>query len=226
MNVMSTTRLVVLGAVKQFQPVHGYFLRRELMTWHVDEWAHIQPGSIYNALRALEVDGYIAESGTEAEGKRPARTTYRITPSGEVELQRMLRENLWNVAAFDTQAIMTVASFMFVLSRQEVIAGLEHRLIKSDAIITQNGFDVQDTLRSETTPKYVREIFDLSTARLTAEKQWLLDLLERLRAGEYAFAGETAEDTTPEREAAAATTKSTAKTAKKSPAKTATKSTA
>lgn len=188
---MSTTRLVVLGAVKQFQPVHGYFLRRELMTWHIDEWAHIQPGSIYNALRALEVDGYIAENGTVAEGKRPARTTYRITPSGEVELQRMLRENLWNVAPFDTEAIMTIASFMFVLSRQEVIAGLENRLSKSDALITTNGFHVQDTLRSETTPKYVREIFDLSTARLTAEKEWALALLERLRAGEYVFAGET-----------------------------------
>ena len=45
------TRLVVLGAVRQFEPVHGYFLRRELMTWHVDEWANIQPGSIYNALK-------------------------------------------------------------------------------------------------------------------------------------------------------------------------------
>lgn len=187
-----TTRLIVLGAVKQFEPVHGYFLRRELMTWHVDEWAHIQPGSIYNALRTLEIDGYIAKDGTEAEGKRPARTTYRITSFGEVELQRMLRENLWNVAAFDTQAIMTVASFMFVLSRQEVISGLEHRLTKSDAIIAQNGFDVQDTLRSEITPKYVREIFDLSTARLTAEKHWLLDLLDRLRSGEYLFAGEIA----------------------------------
>ncbi|MGN7977832.1 PadR family transcriptional regulator [Microbacterium sp. 22195] len=190
---MSTTRLVVLGAVKQFQPVHGYFLRRELMTWHIDEWARIQPGSIYNALRALEVDGYIVENGTVAEGKRPARTTYRITPSGEVELQRMLRENLWNVKPFDTEAIMTIASFMFVLSRQEVIAGLENRLSKSDSIITTNGFNVQDTLRSETTPKYVREIFDLSTARLTAEKEWTLALLERLRAGEYRFAGETPE---------------------------------
>ena len=190
---MSTTRLVVLGAVKQFQPVHGYFLRRELMTWHIDEWARIQPGSIYNALRALEVDGYIVEDGTVAEGKRPARTTYRITPSGEVELQRMLRENLWNVKPFDTEAIMTIASFMFVLSRQEVIAGLENRLSKSDSIITTNGFNVQDTLRSETTPKYVREIFDLSTARLPAEKEWTLALLERLRAGEYRFAGETPE---------------------------------
>ena len=188
---MSTTRLVVLGAVKQFQPVHGYFLRRELMTWHVDEWAYIQPGSIYNALRALEQDGYVAENGTETEGKRPARTTYRITPAGEVELQRMLRENLWNVAPFDTQAVMTVASFMFVLSRQEVIAGLEHRLSEVDAIITANAFSVQDTLSSETTPKYVREIFDLSTARLAAEKEWTQALLERLRGGEYTFAGET-----------------------------------
>lgn len=190
MKDMSTTRLVVLGAVKQFQPVHGYFLRRELMTWHVDEWARIQPGSIYNALRALEVDGYIAESGTESEGRRPARTTYRITPAGEVELQRMLRDALWNVTAFDTEAIMTVASFMFVLSRQEVIAGLEHRLQKSDAIIASNGFHVQDTLRSETTPKYVREIFDLSTARLAAEKDWTRTLLERLRSGDYRFAGD------------------------------------
>jgi DNA-binding PadR family transcriptional regulator len=190
---MSTTRLIVLGAIKQFQPVHGYFLRRELMTWHIDEWAHIQPGSIYNALRALEVDGYIAEHGTVVEGKRPARTTYRITPSGEVELQRMLRENLWNVKPFDTESIMTIASFMFVLSRQEVIAGLENRLTKADAIITSNGFHVQDTLRSDTTPTYVREIFDLSTARLTAEKEWALALLQRLRDGEYVFAGETPE---------------------------------
>ncbi|GAA2542238.1 PadR family transcriptional regulator [Microbacterium mitrae] len=187
---MSTTRLIVLGAVKQFQPVHGYFLRRELMTWHIDEWAHIQPGSIYNALRALEVDGYIEERSTEAEGKRPARTTYQISSAGEVELQRMLRENLWNVAPFDTQAIMTIASFMFVLSRQEVIAGLENRLTKIDALVLTNGFQVQDTLVSPTTPKYVREIFDLSTARLLAEKQWILSLLERLKHGEYHFAGE------------------------------------
>ena len=196
---MSTTRLIVLGAVKQFQPVHGYFLRRELMTWHVDEWARIQPGSIYNALRTLEVDGYIQENGTETEGRRPARTTYRITPAGEVELHRMLRDNLWNVEAFDTQSIMTIASFMFVLSRPEVIAGLEHRLIKIDAIITSNGFNVQDTLQSETTPRYVREIFDLSTARLTAEKQWTDALLTRLRDGEYTFAGEAAAEADPAR---------------------------
>ena len=194
MGRMSTTRLVVLGAIRQFQPVHGYFLRRELMSWHVDEWAKIQPGSIYNALRSLEADRYIEVVATDAEGSRPARTTYRIAPAGEVELQRMLRDNLWNVTAFDTQAIMTVASFMFILSRQEVIAGLEHRLVKADAIIATNGYNVHDTLASDTTPRYVREIFDLSTARLVAEKEWATRLLERLRAGDYVFSGEVAEE--------------------------------
>ncbi|MGW9182898.1 PadR family transcriptional regulator [Agromyces sp. NPDC055661] len=188
----SLTRLVVLGAVHQFQPVHGYFLRRELLTWHVDEWANIQPGSIYNALRSLEQDGYVAESGTEATGKRPARTTYRMTPEGEVELVRMLRDTLWDVEAFDTTAVMVIASFMFILSRQEVIAGLEHRINKADAIIVTNGFHIEDTARSETTPKYVREIFELSTAHLRGEQAWARGLVERLRAGEYRFTGEPA----------------------------------
>lgn len=186
----SPTRLVILGAVYQFQPVHGYFLRRELSTWHVDEWANIQPGSIYNALRSLEQDGYVVESGTESEGKRPARTTYTISPTGEVELHRMLRDTLWNVEAFDTKAVMTIASFMFILSRQEVIAGLKHRISKIDAIVLANGFHIEDTLASDTTPKYVREIFDLSSARLRAEQQWAQQLVERLQNGDYRFAGE------------------------------------
>lgn len=190
-HMSSPTRLVILGAVYQFQPVHGYFLRRELSTWHVDEWANIQPGSIYNGLRSLEQDGYIVEAGTESSGKRPARTTYTISPTGEVELLRMLREALWNVEAFDTKSIMTIASFMFVLSRNEVIAGLEHRISKIDAIVLSNGFHIEDTAKSPTTPKYVREIFELSTARLRAEQDWARQLIARLQSGEYRFAGET-----------------------------------
>lgn len=188
----STTRLVVLGAVHQFQPVHGYFLRRELMTWHVDEWANIQPGSIYNALRSLEKDGYVAENTTEAEGKRPARTTYTITPAGEVEFLRLFRSALWEVEVFDTKPVMSIVSFMHVLSRREVIEALEHRIGKIDAIVLSNAYNIEDTARSSTTPDYVREIFELSTIRLRAEQQWASDLRDRLLAGEYVFADEKA----------------------------------
>lgn len=184
------TRLVVLGAVRQFEPVHGYFLRRELMTWHVDEWANIQPGSIYNALKSLKQDGYIEEAGTEAAGKRPERTIYRTTPQGVVELMRMLRQTLWTVETFDTKPTMALTSFMFLLSRSEVVAALKFRMTEIDAKIASNGFDIADVGHSSTTPAYVREIFELSSLRLRAEQEWAKGLYERITAGNYVFAGD------------------------------------
>ncbi|KFL31310.1 PadR family transcriptional regulator [Devosia riboflavina] len=184
------TRLVVLGAVRQFEPVHGYFLRRELMTWHVDEWANIQPGSIYNALKSLKQDGYIEEAGTEAAGKRPERTIYRTTPQGVVELMRMLRQTLWTVETFDTKPTMALTSFMFLLSRSEVVAALKFRMTEIDAKIASNGFDIADVGHSTTTPAYVREIFELSSLRLRAEQEWVKGLFERITAGNYVFAGD------------------------------------
>ena len=38
---MTVTRMLVLGAVRIFQPTHGYFVRRELGTWQAAEWAHL-----------------------------------------------------------------------------------------------------------------------------------------------------------------------------------------
>jgi len=162
------TRLIVLGAVRQFEPVHGYFLRRELMSWHVNEWANIQPGSIYNALKSLKHDGYIQETGTETAGKRPERTMYRTTTQGVVELMQLLRKILWTVETFDTAPTMALTSFMFLLSR-----------------IASNGFDIADVGRFNTTPDYVREIFELSSLRLGAEQEWTRRLLQRVAAGDY-----------------------------------------
>lgn len=162
------------------------------MTWHVDEWANIQPGSVYSALRTLERDGYIVAGATESQGKRPARTIYNITPPGRVELLRLFREALWEVKAFDTKPAMTIASFMHVLSRAEVVDALEHRVNKIDATIRSNTYDVEDTLTSPTTPKYVREIFEFANLRLRGEQDWARTLRERLIAGAYTFDGEDA----------------------------------
>jgi len=204
----ATTRLVVLGAVHQFQPVHGYFLRRELMTWHIDEWANIQPGSIYNALRSLKSDGYLAENGTETAGNRPERTTYRMTDEGVVELRRMLHDCLWTVEVFDTKPVMALTSFMFALHREEVLAGLAYRVVEIDARITSNSYHIRDVASSSSTPRYVREVFELATSRLRGEQQWAREMSERIRAGDYVFAGEydngrhsAARENSPAREA-------------------------
>ena len=56
---VSATRLLVLGVVRIMQPVHGYDVRRELLSWGVEESANIKPGSIYSALKVLHKDGLI-----------------------------------------------------------------------------------------------------------------------------------------------------------------------
>src|SRR5204863_4372639 len=115
LEAMSSTRLLILGAVRIFQPVHGYFVRRELQTWHVDEWAHLNPGSIYNGLRTLTRDGLLREVATEAAAGRPARTTYALTSDGDREFLHLLRDALGTIDPFSPDRTFAAFSFAFML---------------------------------------------------------------------------------------------------------------
>lgn len=67
---------MILGPVQWMQPVHGYDVRRELLSWKADKWVNVQPGSIYHALREVTEEGLLREVTTEQVDARPARTTY------------------------------------------------------------------------------------------------------------------------------------------------------
>lgn len=68
---MSSTQLLVLGVVRKSEPVHGYDVRRTLLTWRADEWANVNPGSIYHALKTLTRDGFVRVAETGRHGARP-----------------------------------------------------------------------------------------------------------------------------------------------------------
>lgn len=187
---MSSTRLLILGAVRIFQPVHGYFVRRELLSWQADEWAHLNPGSVYNALRALTRDGYLQDLGTKTHGGRPARTTYRLTPDGDSEFLILLRDALWNVDLYAPDKLLAAWSFAWVLTREEVEGALEHRLEQIDASGKEAQFTIRDMLSNPATPNHVAEHVRLVQARLDGEAAWTRRLLERIRQGEYGFDGE------------------------------------
>jgi DNA-binding PadR family transcriptional regulator len=186
---MSATRLLLLGTVRIFQPVHGYFVRRELLSWHADSWANLNPGSVYNGLRSLARDGFVEEVGTETQGGRPARTTYRLTGDGETEFLRLLRNSLWNVS-LHSDDLMAAWGFASALSREEVIAALESRIEQIEASARATAFAIEDIPGRPGTPDTVAEHYRLAQARLDGEAAWARTLLERLRAGEYWFDGE------------------------------------
>ena len=77
-----TTRMLVLGVVRIFGPANGYQLRRELLSWEVERWAHLNPGSIYSMLSTLEKQGAIERHDIALEdGGRPV-AVYTMTDAG------------------------------------------------------------------------------------------------------------------------------------------------
>jgi DNA-binding PadR family transcriptional regulator len=186
--VSSSTRLLVLGVVRIFQPVHGYDVRRELLGWRANEWANVAPGSIYNALKSLTKDGLIEVVGTGAVGGRPERTSYQLTADGEKEFQGLLRETWWGVSE-PVDPLAPAIAFMWAMRRDELIAALKHRVanIKGKMISDQYAIEYYDDPYSK---DQVREMIRLGTARVGAEIAWAEALIEKLERGEYTFADE------------------------------------
>jgi DNA-binding PadR family transcriptional regulator len=197
---MSTTRLMLLGVVRIFQPAYGYQLRRELLTWNVDQWANINPGSIYTGLRTLAKHGFLAEL-EEGEGDKPGRTSYRLTADGETEYFSLLRHALWTVDGFQPGQMQAALSFLWSLGRDEVIAALESRIVQLEQHQKAAPFNERQVEKDPGTPNHVVEMLRISAARDRGELEWTRGFRDRVRAGEYAFAGEP-QDWIPSPEAA------------------------
>jgi len=186
--VSSSTRLLVLGVVRIFQPVHGYDVRRELLSWRAEEWANVAPGSIYNALNSLTRDGLIERVGTKAVGGRPERTSYQLTADGEKEFQRLLRETWWRLDD-PIDPLAPAIAFMWAMTRDELIAAIRHRLAQIHGRQQADEYAIRDYDDPDSRDQ-VRLMVGLGAARRAAEIAWAETLLAALERGEYTFADE------------------------------------
>ncbi|MEV1332762.1 PadR family transcriptional regulator [Micromonospora costi] len=174
--------MMILGLVKWMQPVHGYDVRRELLSWNADKWANVQPGSIYHALRKLAEEGLLHAVATEQVGGRPARTTYEVTPKGEDEFDRLLRGHWWNVE--DTADPFAAAfSFLPAMPREEAAAALRNRAIQLRARVDWMRASLDSNWLRETKPVHVGWMFELWSARAEAEVAWCERIAERIESG-------------------------------------------
>jgi DNA-binding PadR family transcriptional regulator len=191
---VSATRLLVLGAIRTMQPVHGYVVRRELVSWRIEETTNVKPGSIYGAIRTLVKDGCVAEHERSGGDTRPERTTYVLTGEGEKEFQMLLREAWWKVTAPKEPLIPALTMLLF-LPREELVRALEARIGALEGSLDAMAFQ-RSTIKDGSTgadgsiPEHVREIVDFVSARTRSELEWTKGLRRRLRDGAYVFAGE------------------------------------
>ncbi|PWW21321.1 DNA-binding PadR family transcriptional regulator [Geodermatophilus normandii] len=180
---MSTTRLLLLGAVRVFQPVHGYLLRRELLSWQVEDWAHVKPGSIYSGLRTLASHGLVDEVPGDP-------VSYRLTPDGEVEFRRLLDLALREPAPGDPSRLLAGLCFVTVLPRAEVREALRARALHLEAAASGTAARVRSVVTDRLAPATTAELFQVTGHWIEGERAWVREVCGRLDAGHYRFAGE------------------------------------
>ncbi len=180
---MSSTRLLILGIVRLFQPVHGYDVRRELLSWHADEWANVAPGSIYHALKKLADEGLLREVAVEQVGARPARTTYEITALGEEEFRDLLRRGWWDLKP-TVNPFWAAYSFMAAMPREQSESALRHRAQRLRLMAST----MEMRKVAEMTEPYIAHVvalIELEVEKARLEADWCDRVADKLVKGEF-----------------------------------------
>jgi len=175
-NLWSLTVLCLL----RVEPMHPYQLQRRIREWHKDEYLDLKRGSLYHAINRLHRDGLIEPVETSREGRRPERTTYRLTAQGEAECLAWLRQLLARPAKEPSQ-FFAALSFLPNLTPEDVREQLQERVRHLETqIVFLNG------VLTEMIPRIGRLVLvevEYSLAMLRAEMAWVRTLDDELREG-------------------------------------------
>jgi DNA-binding PadR family transcriptional regulator len=185
----SVVRLFVLGLLIDSNR-HGYEVVAVAERWAVHRWAGISIGSIYNALRQLTKAGFVEVAKVEKEGKRPERSVYKITASGQIECRRMIEHGLGSLE-YESREVDMALAFAHLIPAEVRKAKLEDRLgpLVERKQQLQGFADSYEACLSESRPDLAsfRELriqqpwifcgIKHGLARLTVEEAWTRDLI-------------------------------------------------
>lgn len=175
--------IAVLALLRE-SPMHPYQMQRLLHLRHKDELLALKRGSLYHAIHRLERSGLIAVEKTGRDGKRPERTSYRITPAGSNEFLRALRQM---VAApqREPSACMAAMSFLVHLDPEEARRQLAERARNLQVEIAQLNDRLADASDHVARINLIEGEYLL--AMLKAEHVWIKKLEKEIRDGKLAW---------------------------------------
>ncbi|MBI3477928.1 MAG: helix-turn-helix transcriptional regulator [Acidobacteria bacterium] len=161
-------------------PMHPYEMQRLLLERHWDEVLVLKKGSLYHAIKRLLKSRLITAAGISRDGRRPERTTYRITPEGEQELVHWLREMV-AVPLREPSTFMASINFLIHLTPSDAVAQLEKRAQQLDQEIATS----EAVLKQVATflPRFHLLEGDYLLSMRKAEQQWVRSLLDELSSG-------------------------------------------
>ncbi len=190
---MHTPLAIAVLALLRERSMHPYEMAQLLRVRHLDELIKVRAGSLYHTVGRLERDGLIEPVGTQREGNRPERTTYRVTPAGDAAVEGWVAERL-------AQPVNEFPIFPYALTEahnltaDQAVDALAQRVAALEADIAR----VEELLCQPTTsaaparrelPHVSKQVYRLGAehrvAMWRAELAWTRDLIERIERKDF-----------------------------------------
>jgi DNA-binding PadR family transcriptional regulator len=173
--------LAVLAELMQ-RPMHRYEMAATLRAHGKERDMDVKLSSLYTVVQNLERHGFLEIVGTSRQGRRPERTTFRITEAGRTEVLDWTRA-LLSAPPSERPQLTAGLSIMVVLPPDEVIALLQARLTSLDEAIAGRRAELAELRRD------VRRLFltedEYALAMLEAEAAWVRSFKDELAAGTH-----------------------------------------
>ena len=179
MTSIGLWELAVLALLRE-APMHPYEMQRLLKERHTDELLPLKKGSLYHAIRRLEASGDIEAIATTRQGRRPERTTYRISDGGVETLLSRLRETIAKPEP-GLAEFMPCISFLVHLTPGDAHARLLARAQALEAEIARHAAGVRELAERIGRIHVVEVEYWLAVRR--AELAWVQGMIADIAAG-------------------------------------------
>jgi DNA-binding PadR family transcriptional regulator len=175
--------IAVLALLRE-DPMHPYQMQRLLRMRHKDEILALKRGSLYHAIARLLKAELIAIETTGRHGRRPERTTYRLTAQGQQALIHSLR-NMVSVPRREPSDFMAAMSFLVHLPSDEAVALLHQRsqILEAEIAARTSGLSAA----APHVPRIHLIESEYLVAILSAELAWVRALEADLHAGKLTW---------------------------------------
>jgi DNA-binding PadR family transcriptional regulator len=179
----SLWELAVLSLLRE-QPMHPYEMQRLLKERHEVEVLALKRGSLYHAINRLTRSGLIEPVTVRREGRRPERTTYRLTASGEPEFVRRLRQRIATLQR-EPPEFMGSVSFLVHLVPRDALAQLQSRARALESEIGALAGAIKEIGPHLARIHLIEREYLLAMHK--AELEWLRGLTGELSSGRFAW---------------------------------------
>jgi len=172
--------LAVLACLYE-RPMHPYEVAQTLRTRAKHESVRLNYGSLYSLVETLEAKGLIRARETVREGRRPERTIYEITDTGEVELIDWLSD-LVSTPTKEYLQFEAALSFIAALPPEDAAALLTQRVQALEMQLAR-GRGLRRSAEDQGLPRLFLLEDEFMGRLLEAELDWVRELIKEIESG-------------------------------------------